>query len=43
MSTFDQEVFDNVKFCKCCNHNFAESYNGRKITGKIFLKNITRL
>ena len=32
MSTFDQKEFDNVKFCKYCNHNFDESYNGRKIT-----------
>ena len=32
MPTFDQEVFDNVKFCKYCNHNFLKSYNGRKIT-----------
>ena len=22
MSTFDQKVFDNVKFCKYCDHNF---------------------
>ena len=32
MSTFDQKEFDNVKFCKYCNYNFIESYNGRKIT-----------
>ena len=32
MSTFDQKEFDNVKFCKYCDHNFEESYNGRKIT-----------
>ena len=31
MSTFDQKEFDDVKFCKYCNHNFVESYNGRKI------------
>ena len=28
MSTFDQKEFDNVKFCKYCNHNFEEFYNG---------------
>ena len=32
MSTFNQKEFDNVKFCKYCDHNFDESYNGRKIT-----------
>ena len=32
MSTFDQKEFDNVKLCKYCDHNFDESYNGRKIT-----------
>ena len=32
MSTFDQNEFDNVKFCKYCNYNFKESYNGRQIT-----------
>ena len=32
MSTFNQEEFDNVKFCKYCNHNFENKYNGRKIT-----------
>ena len=32
MSTFNQKEFDNVKICKYCNHNFDESYNGRKIT-----------
>ena len=32
MTTFDQKEFDNVKFCKYCDHNFDESYNGRKIT-----------
>ena len=32
MSTFDQKEFDNVKFCKYCDHNFDKSYNGRKIT-----------
>ena len=32
MSTFNQKEFDDVKFCKYCNHNFEESYNGRKIT-----------
>ena len=32
MTTFDQKEFDNVKFCKYCNYNFKESYNGRKIT-----------
>ena len=32
MSTFDQKEFDDVKFCKYCDHNFDESYNGRKIT-----------
>ena len=31
MSTFDQKEFDNVKFCKYCNHNFENKYNGRKI------------
>ena len=31
MSTFNQKEFDNVKICKYCNHNFEESYNGRKI------------
>ena len=31
MSTFNQEEFDNVKFCKYCNHNFENKYNGRKI------------
>ena len=32
MSTFDQKEFDNVKFCKYCNHNFENKYNGRQIT-----------
>ena len=32
MTTFDQKEFDNVKFCKYCDHNFDESYNVRKIT-----------
>ena len=32
MSTFDQNEFDNVKFCKYCNYDFKESYNGRQIT-----------
>ena len=32
MSTFDQKEFDNVKFCKYCDHNFNKSYNGRKVT-----------
>ena len=31
MSTFNQKEFDDVKICKYCNHNFTESYNGRKI------------
>ena len=31
-STFNQKEFDDVKSCKYCNHNFDESYNGRKIT-----------
>ena len=34
MSTFDQKEFDNVKFCKYCNHNFDEKYNKRQITLK---------
>ena len=32
MSTFNQKEFDEVTKCKYCNHNFTESYNGRKIT-----------
>ena len=32
MSTFYQKEFDNVKFCKYCNHNFENKFNGRKIT-----------
>ena len=32
MSKFDQKEFDNVKFCKYCNHNFENKFNGRKIT-----------
>ena len=32
MSTFDLKEFDNVKFCKYCNHNFEDKFNGRKIT-----------
>ena len=32
MSTFDQKEFDDVKFCKYCNHNFDHKYNGRQIT-----------
>ena len=32
MSTFNQKEFDKVTKCKYCNHNFAKSYNGRKIT-----------
>ena len=32
MSTFNQKEFDNVKICKCCDHDFEKSYNGRKIT-----------
>ena len=32
MSTFNQKEFDEVTKCKYCNHNFEESYNGRKIT-----------
>ena len=32
MSTVDEEKFNDVKICKYCNHNFDESYNGRKIT-----------
>ena len=32
MSTSDQKEFDNVKFCKYCNHNFDKFQNGRKIT-----------
>ena len=32
MTTFDQKEFDNVKFCKYCDYNFVESYNGRNIT-----------
>ena len=31
-STFDQKEFDNVKFCKYCNHDFNKSNDGRKIT-----------
>ena len=31
MSTFNQKEFDEVTKCKYCNHNFAKSYNGRKI------------
>ena len=31
MSTFNQKEFDEVTKCKYCNHNFNESYNGRKI------------
>ena len=31
MSNFNQKEFDNVKICKYCNHNFEESYNGRKM------------
>ena len=27
-----KKEFDNVKFCKYCNHNFNEYHNGRKIT-----------
>ena len=32
MSTFNQKEFDEVKFCKYCNHNFDQKYNGRQIT-----------
>ena len=32
MSTFNQNEFDNVKICKCCNYNFDNKYNGRVIT-----------
>ena len=32
MSTFNQKEFDNVKICKYCDHDFDESYYGRKIT-----------
>ena len=32
MLTFDQKEFDNVKFCKYCNHNFENKFNGRQIT-----------
>ena len=32
MTTFNQKEFDEVTKCKYCNHNFDESYNGRKIT-----------
>ena len=32
MSTFNQKEFDDIKFCKYCNHDFNKSYNGRKIT-----------
>ena len=31
MSTFNQEEFDDVKFCKYCNHNFENKYDGRKV------------
>ena len=31
-STFNQKEFDEVTKCKYCHHNFAKSYNGRKIT-----------
>ena len=34
MSTFDQKEFDNVKFCKYCNHNFDEKCDKRQITLK---------
>ena len=32
MSTFNQKEFDQITKCKYCNHNFAKSYNERKIT-----------
>ena len=32
MLTFNQKEFDEVTKCKYYNHNFTESYNGRKIT-----------
>ena len=32
MSTFNQKEFDNVKFCKYCNRDFEDKFNGRKIT-----------
>ena len=32
MSTFNQEEFNNVKFCKYCNHDFEHKYNKRQIT-----------
>ena len=32
MSTFDEEKFNDIKFCKYCNHYFDENYNVRKIT-----------
>ena len=32
ISTSNQKEFDNVKFCKYCNHNFENRYNGGQIT-----------
>ena len=32
MKKFNKKEFDNVKFCKHCDHKFNEDYNGRKIT-----------
>ena len=32
MKKFNKKEFDNIKFCKHCDHEFNEYYNNRKIT-----------
>ena len=34
MTTFNEQKFNNVEFCKYCNHKFQDKFNGRLITLK---------